>query len=158
MNNQRVIMRKMNQGLIPPTSYKLSPARVALLNEIGFIWGNDEEIQRARDMADGKVDEHGNKWWNTMYNLLRDYLYENRHVCPLEKEEYRGEKLGLFVKRMRSYYKMRQQGKASRRLSDEQIELLNRIGFVWSDPKQIRASRQEAEHRVFDERTGRYMM
>jgi hypothetical protein len=79
----------------------------------------------------GKKDE-----WTAMFELLKEYKKEFQHVCPLQRLEYRGKKLGKWVAAQRSTQQRRlRQGLESNGLAQERTQQLNGICFVWDMEK-----------------------
>jgi hypothetical protein len=83
--------------------------------------------------------------WDFMYQLLKDYLSNNKHnnshvdVCLV----YKGQKLGFWVNAQRGNFRKRKKGQlatSSDVMSDQRIARLNEIGFVWEKMKQPPAS------------------
>ena len=71
-----------------------------------------------------------NDRWCKQYDELVKYVKEFDHArVPVAFAE--NPSLGRWVNTQRKYYKNYTDGKLSRRLSKEQIRLLNRIGFEW---------------------------
>ncbi len=86
---------------------KVTLERVDLLTKIGFIWGKKQVL------------------WETQYKYLVQFRKLNPDRWPTSKEEFPmvGNELGLWcvTQRARKYKK-----------SQEQIDLLNKIGFAWA--------------------------
>ncbi|MCM2535180.1 Helicase associated domain protein [Neobacillus pocheonensis] len=83
----------------------LSTERIEKFNAIGFIWDLHKEN------------------WESMYNLLVDFKKENGHYnVPLRY--IKNKQLGEWVLSQRKHYK-------NKKLTEEQIQKLNNIGFVW---------------------------
>lgn len=64
--------------------------------------------------------------WDDFYNLAKSFYQENGHLKLSNKSEYyKGINLGSWVAAQRDNYK-------NRKLTKEQIRLLESIGMVWS--------------------------
>ncbi|CAB9527842.1 helicase [Seminavis robusta] len=88
--------------------------RVSRLTELGFEWTTKDPR---------KVP------WETRFEGLRQFKERYGHVdVPHEWEEC--PQLGFWTANMRQQYRYKQLGKKSS-LTDDRIELLNSIGFVW---------------------------
>ncbi|KAL7449292.1 hypothetical protein ACHAWC_001363, partial [Mediolabrus comicus] len=85
---------------------KLHKERIRLLNEIGFDWG---------------TEIGPNTPWMDRYDELEEYKEKHGHTIVKQ----RSGPLGRWVDNQRQ---LRREGK----LSDEKIQLLNEIGFVWN--------------------------
>lgn len=91
---------------------KLSEERVELLNKIGMIWGNSASIRNDIN-------------WYTMYKEAVKYYNENGNLNVAQKYTYNGQALGNWIVLQRQ---MNYEGT----LKEERVELLNKIGMVWS--------------------------
>lgn len=85
---------------------KLLPIRVQLLNEIGFIW----DAEKA--------------YWNSCYELLKQYRKYNSNIWPSDEETYYTYNLGEWCKVQKILKKLN-------KLDSEHEYLLNKIGFKW---------------------------
>ena len=84
---------------------ELSPERVQILNDIGFVW-EPQEVQ-----------------WSERYNELLEYI--KRHGNALVPQNYIDNiTLGNWTQKQRYNYK-------TNVLSDDRIQKLNDVGFVW---------------------------
>ena len=84
----------------------LSKERIELLNKISFTWERDDT-------------------WMLQYETLLEFREKYPNHWPAHREEFpKGNKLGLWCHHQRQDLK-------KGRLSKEQIELLNKIGFSW---------------------------
>ena len=88
---------------------RLSQERIDCLNEMGFVW-------------DASVDQ--DKIFNTAISYLQEYKQEYGNLLVPRSYESGGYKLGQKVNAIRRYYK-------AGRLTQEQIDQLNAMGFVW---------------------------
>ena len=93
---------------------KLSEARQARLNAIGFTWVAGE-IPRA---------------WDESFELLKAYKEEHGHCVVPSNAEYRGVTLGSWVAHQR-------RARNSDRLREDRVARLQEIGFCWN-PKRRR--------------------
>ena len=91
---------------------RLAQERIDQLNEMGFVWGI---IDRDRD-RDGIFD--------TFISYLQEYKQEYGNLLVPNRYESGGYKLGRKVGHIRQDYK-------AGRLTQEQIDQLNAMGFVW---------------------------
>eukprot|EP00527_Entomoneis_sp_CCMP2396_P002421 CAMPEP_0198150568 /NCGR_PEP_ID=MMETSP1443-20131203/51453_1 /TAXON_ID=186043 /ORGANISM="Entomoneis sp., Strain CCMP2396" /LENGTH=347 /DNA_ID=CAMNT_0043815913 /DNA_START=1 /DNA_END=1041 /DNA_ORIENTATION=- len=124
---QRNNYKLWQKGELDESSMKLAGLQITILNEIGFIWEERGVVQDSTTSGEASS-------WDSMYQLLKDYNIENKHVCPCSKETYRDQNLGAWVNRQRSSYRNRQKGESpesSIKMSDERMALLNEIGFLW---------------------------
>ncbi|WP_198005104.1 helicase associated domain-containing protein, partial [Synechococcus sp. WH 5701] len=85
---------------------KLSEERIQLLDKIGFIWGVREER------------------WQEKYQLLKKYINHNGDAKVPDKHPT----LGTWVRTQRRTKRVDQ-------LSQERIQLLDKIGFIWDPPR-----------------------
>ena len=86
---------------------KLSKERIKLLEKIGMVW---DGISAA---------------WEDMYNIAKQYYEENKNLSISSTVfTYRNVSLGSWVVTQRKNYFLK-------RLSDQQIALLNKIGMEW---------------------------
>jgi hypothetical protein len=84
----------------------ISKERIQKLNEISFVWEPQEVL------------------WSERYDELLEYIKE--HGNSLVPQEYEDNtSLGYWVQKQRTLYK-------TNSLSDERIQKLNEVGFVWS--------------------------
>mmetsp|Transcript_17532 Transcript_17532/g.22742 ORF Transcript_17532/g.22742 Transcript_17532/m.22742 type:complete len:665 (-) Transcript_17532:6-2000(-) len=129
---QRQNFRLRQQGKLGASSIKMSDDRLALLNVIGFLWDGKMTAQESNDLK-----------WNSMYQLLKQYCGERGHVSPFKEEMYKDQKLGLWAASQRRRYNQQQSGRldvSAVTISDQQIELLNDIDFIWDSEKAEQAS------------------
>ena len=80
----------------------LSEERIRLLDEIGFIWDPKQQA------------------WQNNYQLLKDFIEKNCHA----KVPSSNPTIGNWVGNTR-------QAKIKGKLSEEQIRLLDEVGFIW---------------------------
>lgn len=93
--------------------------QILLLNKIGFEW------------------DCSSKPWKKTYDELVTFVKENGHArVPQNYPQNR--RLGVWVTTQRTCYKQRQKGDSSSTMTENRIELLNKIGFEWAI---IRASK-----------------
>jgi hypothetical protein len=94
----------------------LSQDQIDKLEDIGFILNPYEHA------------------WNRMFDLLVQYKQEHGHVRPEQRETYQGENLGTWCDTERRAKNGKgTKTKRSSTISDDQIERLDSIGFIW-DP------------------------
>lgn len=117
VNHQRVFYNKWTQG----EKTQMTENKIAMLNRIGFRWG--------KTRAEPQVP------WNTRFEELKEHL-ENFGSCDdlvqSDYNKYSG--LGKWISWQRRLFYLMKTGKALRKLSKEQIKLLNGIGFNWDGP------------------------
>lgn len=90
----------------------LSKKRIDMLNKIGMIWDNSASIRNDIN-------------WYTMYKEAVRYYNENGNLNVAQKYTYNGQALGNWIVLQRQ---MNYEGT----LKGERVELLNKIGMVWS--------------------------
>lgn len=90
----------------------INAERIELLESVGFVW-----------------DAHS-ALWHQKFNELVVYTKEKGH-CHMPSYDPENVQLSTWVKCQRRQYKLLQDGKASN-MTQERIEKLNAIGFVWS--------------------------
>jgi len=102
--------KKFENGKLP---CKLTKDQVRLLNNIGFEWRINSTYS-----ADS---------WDDRYNESVSYVEDFGHARVPQKSA-----LGCWMEQQRKQYKKNQNGTASCVLTNDQIRLLNVIGFEWS--------------------------
>jgi len=85
----------------------LSEDRINLLNKIGFTWSVKKD-------------------WHISYNNLVAFKKKHRH-CDVPRDNKELKELITWMDNQRTYYKNKH-----RKLSDDKINLLNKIGFIWN--------------------------
>jgi hypothetical protein len=85
---------------------ELSSKRIEILNKINFVW--DPQSQH----------------WLDMYNRLLDYKKQNNNSTLVSRSYTKDPELGLWLHTQRRAYKRKT-------LSDERIQYLNSIDFIW---------------------------
>ncbi|KAL9179467.1 hypothetical protein ACHAXT_008757 [Thalassiosira profunda] len=90
----------------------LTDERTAQLDGLGMVW-------KVRDRAD----------WNDRYEQLLEFKKENGH-CVVPQHYARNRPLGKWVAKQREQYRFYREGKHSF-LTEERIDLLKSVGFVW---------------------------
>ena len=109
VHKQRTEYRLQEKG---KQSSAMTAERIALLEEIGFVW---------------KPQESG---WMERYEELKQFQQSNGH-CNVPKQYPPNKKLGLWVYKQREAYRLRQAGKETKRMTDWRVEMLEKIGFSW---------------------------
>ena len=72
------------------------------------------------------------KTWEDMYEIAKEYYEEHKNLeVPAGYKTQDGINLGKWIDRQRQAYK----GQGQRRITKEQIELLNKIGMIWFDER-----------------------
>jgi hypothetical protein len=120
--NIRYSYRKIKQGGKP--SYKLSDANIQLLDRMGFEWGY-LRIYEERKSFDDRIKD------------LQTFKEEHGHcnVPQSKSDKNTNQSLGLWCNSIRHSYKHIKQGgspKKMYKLSDANIQRLERMGFDWS--------------------------
>mmetsp|Transcript_11422 Transcript_11422/g.27619 ORF Transcript_11422/g.27619 Transcript_11422/m.27619 type:complete len:336 (+) Transcript_11422:171-1178(+) len=115
VHHVRCAQKALQQG--KPYSLKLTPSRIAELEAIGFVWGESRP------------------GWNDHVEDLKQFQQQHGHtLVPANFPENTG--LSKWVRRVRVAFSLMQQGKfkkgATIKLSDERINQLKEIGFVWN--------------------------
>lgn len=112
VSTQRRQYRVLTSG--GSTSSALTVQRAQKLMNLGFEWSAKDPRMVP---------------WETRYNQLKDFVAKHGHAqVPIGWEE--NVPLSNWVSKQRQEYKLLQKGKASR-LTDERIQKLKAIGFVW---------------------------
>eukprot|EP00980_Cylindrotheca_fusiformis_P023459 scaffold10493_cov93-Cylindrotheca_fusiformis.AAC.1 len=109
VKRQRYQYKRYQEG---DTSSAIHPARIKLLESVGFVW-----------------DAHA-VTWQEKYNELKEYVQRTGN-CSIPSYDPQNLKLSTWVKCQRRQYKLYQQGKPSN-MTEDRIEKLNDLGFVWS--------------------------
>lgn len=109
VNNQRTEYRKLMNG----QKSSMTKERITALEEIGFEWNVDFE-----------------KKWRQRYLELVTFQEMYGH-CNVPYQYKKNKQLANWVNTQRAHYKLRHEGKKNY-ISDERIEVLNKIGFQWS--------------------------
>ena len=98
------------------------------LESLGFVW-NKYEAQ-----------------WNQMFELLREYGLEYGHVSPKSGVIYQEKPLGQWCSLQRQMYSRKQRAiGTSNSISDDRVEKLESISFLWSARGQDSLSVSSAE-------------
>ncbi len=103
--------RKQYNRLTAGKPSGLTTHRIALLNELNFVWN----AQKAA--------------WDRHLSDLSRFREEHGHcLVPLDDPDY--PKLGLWVKEQRRHLALMKQGKTSH-MTTERVSELDRVGFCW---------------------------
>ena len=102
--------RRQNKLLQQERSSTLDDERIALLNNLGFVW-----------------DSHEHRWQENLIEL-QDFCIENGH-CNVSSN-HTNKKLATWVKCQRRQYKLLMSGKKSS-MTQRRIQELEGIGFEW---------------------------
>ncbi|GFH61945.1 hypothetical protein CTEN210_18421 [Chaetoceros tenuissimus] len=108
---QRQEYRKMSQGV----HSRITQERVEKLESLGFSWVG------------------GNDAWNERYEQLREFKLQQGH-CNVPQRYKANKALAIWVNTQRSQYKLMLNGLKSF-MTEERIEKLKNIGFVWNTLK-----------------------
>jgi len=117
---QRLNYKNFQKGDL---SSRMTGKRVELLKKIGFEWNLT-----------------GPPWERTYYDLVQ-FVKENGH-SRVPRRYPKNPTLGDWASRQRQYYKQIQKGTSSSNLTEDRIELLNKIGFDWDSVKLKRSQHQ----------------
>lgn len=117
------------QGGVPNKMNRISEGQIAKLEAIGFEWDPNA--------AD----------WEDKFLLLQAYIYEHGDTkVPVSLNSSSYPRLGPWVKRQRRAFKYvntpkeKRKGRASY-ITEEQIERLDKLGFVWAVRKSAKSSK-----------------
>lgn len=91
---------------------KITPERIKILESIGFEW-DPQKLQ-----------------WQAMYEKLQDFCRQHGH-SKVPKGYTKDVELANWVRNQRLEHRNWQQQKRSR-MTQERFELLDKLGFVWS--------------------------
>lgn len=94
----------------------LTEERIRLLDDIGFQWG---------------APTRKGPTWEARFSELCAYKAREGH-CHVKWQDPRHKTLANWVVRMRNLYQGKANGKHSAILTDERIERLEKMGFLWS--------------------------
>lgn len=114
VTHQRNFYRRLKHGL--PT--QIAEERIKALEKIGFEWYPDRKL---------KVN------WQEKYEQLIEYKKKYGH-CDVPRNNKDNKQLGTWVNGQRYFYRRKQAGVKSY-ITDERIELLEKIGFRWTMKK-----------------------
>ena len=115
VRNQRMEYKKFCAG----KTLSMTPHRVNILNNIGFVWDASDKIGFKKD----------NEGWMQMFEQLMEY--KEKHGDFLVPQVYEGNpKLGKWVSRQRYFYHRTKMGKSTR-MTEERQHKLEELGFVW---------------------------
>ena len=123
---QRRQYKLYNQG----KKAKISPERIAKLDEIGFEWDASHYITQANDKA-----------WETRLAALIKYK-EKHGDFNVPRKHKANKQLGNWVATQRRQYNLHNQGKKAK-ISLERIAKLNEIGFEWDASHKAAAQHDE---------------
>lgn len=86
----------------------LTNEQIKKLESIGMIWDASVDIE---------------KIWDNYYSIAKDYYLEHKNLNIKIREKYKGINLGSWINKIRNEHD---------KLSDEQIDNLNKIGMIWN--------------------------
>mmetsp|Transcript_3206 Transcript_3206/g.6445 ORF Transcript_3206/g.6445 Transcript_3206/m.6445 type:complete len:383 (+) Transcript_3206:387-1535(+) len=141
LDYKRFMERKQTGKIDKNKPTGMTEERIQLLEDIDFIW---DPFQYA---------------WNMKYNELCDFISINGHSAIRAKRGSKNFPLARWVSVQRSYYKKYLNGEKTS-LTEERIEKLNEIGFVWENSgvdemqqmaKLMRKSRTTLHHVMKDD-------
>ena len=89
-------------------NHKLSKEKIKKLESIGMVWDASVDIE---------------KIWDNYYSIAKDYYLEHKNLNIKIREKYKGINLGSWINKIRNEHD---------KLSDEQIDNLNKIGMIWN--------------------------
>ncbi len=114
LDYKRFIERKQTGKIDKNKPTGMTQQRIQLLEDVDFIW---DPFQYA---------------WDMKYNELCDFISINGHSAIRAKRGSKNFPLARWVSVQRSYYKKYLNGEKTS-LTEERIEKLNQIGFVWEN-------------------------
>jgi superfamily II DNA or RNA helicase len=119
----------------------LSPERIRLLDELGFVW--DFQSQK------------GQETWMKWYRELETYVRE--HGNPHVTRSYANTKLAswVWIQRQRRKGTIKSKGKVRDLMTVEQISLLDKLGFRW-DAREDKWTEQFEQLKQFKEQHGHF--
>eukprot|EP00979_Chaetoceros_neogracilis_P002040 scaffold366_cov213-Chaetoceros_neogracile.AAC.2 len=98
----------------------ITAERIKALEEVGFVWS----LRDTSKMAPRKT-------WDAHFQSLKDFKEKNGHCdVRVRSKQHPTGSLGRWVEKQRHHYNSRVDGKESK-ISDEQIEKLEELGFKW---------------------------
>jgi len=98
----------------------ITAERIKALEEVGFVWS----LRDTSKMAPRKT-------WDAHFQSLKDFKEKNGHCdVRVRSKQHPTGSLGRWVEKQRHHYNSRVDGKESK-ISDEQIEKLEDLGFKW---------------------------
>ncbi len=118
-------------------SGKLTDDRIKLLDAIGFLWDAPQGA-RGQGASPGGTPKHGtsyNQKWMSRYKELVVFHSRFSH-CNVPQQWSENAPLGSWVAYQRRVYR----GATDGSLSNDQIDLLNKIGFSWAADSKKHAS------------------
>lgn len=118
VNNQRSLRKKFDKGAKSP---RISRERIEKLDKIGFEW----------DLSDTTRLQPNEEAWDLRYEELKEYKEANGN-CNVPDRYPTNPQLGRWVSTQRKNRKHFDQGDKSLRMTQDRINKLNKIGFVWS--------------------------
>jgi len=95
---------------------QLTKNQINLLNKLDFSWDYLETI------------------WMTNYELLKQFKAEFGHTNIKQSEKYKGENLGVWLTKQRTYYRGKGGRNKNLKLKPKHQKLLNELGVDWSPP------------------------
>lgn len=106
---------------------RLTPARIKVLDDLGFAWIVKKGSSHAsRKFVDGELID----FWNEKYNDLEKFHAENGH--SMVPNRYKSDmSLGAWVKTQRWELKKMKRGEKSS-ITEEKIKLLDQLDFNWA--------------------------
>ena len=111
VTHQRNFYKKLKEG----SPSQITEERIKALEKIGFDWSPDRKL---------------NSKWQERYEELIEYKKKYGH-CDVPRKYDENKKLATWVNSQRYFYRNVQSGKQSY-ITEERIELLQKIGFRWT--------------------------
>ena len=90
----------------------------------------DDYIQKLDDLGFSWVVRDKSGDWDLRYDLLVDYKNKEGNCLVPWKFEVQGVRLGRWLTEQRTQFKKKEKGQKSN-LTDERMNSLNAIGFIW---------------------------
>lgn len=116
----------------------LTPERIRLLEEVGFVWNAKKDLEWQRNDRFRKVDMADDSWVKHYEDLI---AFKEKHGHTIVPKRYEADQqLSSWVFRQRRLYRLRLEGKPNG-ISDDRLKKLQDIDFQF----RIRASRSKKE-------------
>ncbi|GFH61990.1 hypothetical protein CTEN210_18466 [Chaetoceros tenuissimus] len=119
LEHQRFQHKLMSKG----AHSNMTEYRVEKLESIGILWNPNVDI------------------WNDRYKQVKEFKAKNGH-CNVPREYAQNKTLGSWVHRQRTEYSLMKKGLQSK-MTEDRVEKLENIGFVWSTKKDTWKERYE---------------
>ena len=121
-------------------AYPLNAEKIRMLNSLGFRWENPQSVVAHDRSSD---DDR----WKSKYADFEKFKEEHRECEP---EDDGVHSLGRWVNDQRKNYRWKNRGKPHH-ITDERIEMLSKIGFVWDLGPSKHCGRKNISYTLNDE-------